>query len=321
MSNFLHRFYPYQALKLMVQRVRLIAAKSTTPIGPHSPHYHEEPFDPVSARSQLVTLFSALKSSQIALVPTMDHSGSDESTIRRSILQHQLGFHLEIGPSRIQNAGLGVFLRGHRIARPGVIVAMYPGTLYRPGEAILFNSIRNWYILKCNDSVYVDGKAKGLSGWLFRSANARDNYPGITATADTTWMTDWNVLYRRAEESGRVKSSLIGIGTETLKNPLAIGQIVNNGTRSYPPNVRYQELDIRTRDFPLELQEFLPNIWSSGDWHAHDHDDHEAVDDTSVDWSQHSQNDLDYLRTVVLVTTRSVEEGEELYSTYIEHIN
>jgi hypothetical protein len=137
-------------------------------------------------------------------------------------------------------------------------------------------------------------------------------------------MTDWNVQHRKAEESGRVKSSQVRIGTENLKNPLAIGQIVNNGTRSYPPNVRYQELDIRTRDFPLELQEFLPNIWSSGDWHAHDHDDHEgdeAVDDTSFDWSQHSQNDLDYLRTVVLVTTRPVEEGEELYSTYIEHIN
>lgn len=145
--------------------------------------------------------------------------------------------------------------------------------------------------------------APGLSGSIYRSLNSRDNYPGITPTADTTWMTS------------------------QPKNPLAIGQFVNNGTSQFPPNgrqhkfflmtslshpliffvngdpttVRYQELDITTEVCALELQEFLPNIWYSGDWH---------------DEPQYKQS---YLRTVVLVTTRTVEQDQELYSTYIEN--
>ncbi|KAF9986983.1 SET domain-containing protein 9 [Modicella reniformis] len=315
MRDFLHRLYPYQALKLMFQRVRLIVVKPNTPIG-HSPPLCQDsqPFDPDWARSQLVTLFRALKHT------CKEHGHTNHGrlgSIRRSILHQQLGFHLEIGPSRIQNAGLGVFLRGHRIIRPGSIVAMYPGTLYRPGEAIFFNSIQNRYILKCNDGVYVDGKAKGLSGSIFRSANGRDNYPGITPTADTTWMMDWNFQHsKKAAVSGQEVPGVTRIGSVLLKNPLAVGQIVNNGTKLFPPNVRYQELDIRARECPLDLQEFLPNIWSSGDWHVHDHDhDSEAMEDVPVDWSEHSRN---YLRTVILITTKHIEEDEELYSTYIE---
>lgn len=285
----------------MIQRVQLNAAKSTATPRPHSsPQNFQQSFDPASGRVQLVTLLRALK------------QAGTESSVRQSILHHQLGFYLEIGPSRIQNAGLGVFLRGNRIEKPGVIVAMYPGTLFSPGDAVFFNSIRNRYILKCNDGVYVDGKAKGLSGSIFRSCNARDNFPGTIPTADTTWMKDWNLELSKAMESGRAKSARIGTGI--LRNPLAIGQIVNNGTQLFPPNVRYQELDVRTADCPLELQEFLPNIWHSGDWHAHDNDRED-------DWTERPESNLDHLRTVVLVTTRSVEEGDELYSTYIEQNN
>ncbi|KAG0215692.1 SET domain-containing protein 9, partial [Mortierella sp. GBA30] len=149
---------------------------------------------------------------------------------------------------------------------------MYPGTLYSPGEAIFFNSIQNRYILKCNDGVFVDGKTKGLSGAIFRSIDRRDNYPGTVKSADTSWMLDWSSAFAFASASRRVEKGGGGISTAVIKNPLAVGQIVNNGTHAFPPNVRYQELDIRTRDCPLELQEFLPNIWYSDDWHAHDHD-------------------------------------------------
>ncbi|KAF9112008.1 SET domain-containing protein 9 [Mortierella sp. AM989] len=245
-------------------------------------------------------------------------------------MHQQLGFYLEVAPSRIPNAGLGVFLRGNKsgIVKPGSIVAMYPGTLYRPGEAIFFNSINNRYILKCNDGVYVDGKAKGLSGSIFRSINGRDNYPGITPTADTTWMVDWTNKAQIRKGKDTVTESEVATaaaaGTCIIKNPLAVGQIVNNGTTLFPPNVRYQELDIRTRDCPLEFQEFLPNIWHSDDWHAHDHDHFQNEDgvaigeETKVDWSNRPQSDLDHLRTIVLVATREVKENEELYSTYIE---
>ncbi|KAF9357280.1 SET domain-containing protein 9 [Mortierella sp. AD094] len=350
MHDFLHRFYPYQALRLMLQRGRRTPQRDT--LSTVLPTGLKVAFDPIQARSQLVALFRALKQASPSsaspanvLVSDVDSQGQDSVyASRQFILQQQLGFNLKVAPSRIPNAGLGVFFCGNQkssFAKPGSIVAMYPGTLYRPGEAIFFNSINNRYILKCNDGVYVDGKAKGLSGSVFRSVNGRDNYPGITPTTDATWMIDWTKKVGEDTEEltskeveGIAVSSTKGTATTKagdgavesciIKNPLAVGQIVNNGTTQFPPNVRYQELDIRTRDCPLELQEFLPNIWYSGDWHAHDHD-HDEVDtigeEAAVDWSKRSQSDLDHLRTVVLVTTREVKEGEELYSTYIEQNN
>ncbi|KAG0288059.1 SET domain-containing protein 9, partial [Linnemannia gamsii] len=272
----------------------------------------------------------------------------------------------------ILNSGLGVFL--HRRHNPssttsypdpsttsptipaGTIVALYPGTLYRPGEAIFFNSLQNRYILKCEDGIFVDGKPTGLSGSIFRSVNGRDNYPGCIPTADTTWLVNWTKVWSSlssttsgstsstsaslplssASSAASIKTTntsanandkdkVQGIDTSAiLKNPLAVGQIVNNGTAHFPPNVRYQELDIQTRDFPLQLQEFLPNIWYSGDWHSYDHDDDEDDDTTGGDRSNKDVDripgsiGLDRLRTVVLVTTRPIEKDEELYSTYIE---
>ncbi|KAF9079288.1 SET domain-containing protein 9, partial [Mortierella sp. AD031] len=272
-------------------------------------------------------------------------------------------------PSRIPNAGLGVFLRRRSNNNPlpaGTIVALYPGTLYRPGEAIFFTSLQNRYILKCEDGIFVDGKPTGLSGFIYRSANGRDNFPGIVPTADTTWMVDWSTQVASLSTSPSLSSSsslpsasstskdennnstgLSGVeggreggqrqqeGIDTsgmLKNPLAVGQIVNNGTSQFPPNVRYQELDIQTRDCPLELQEFLPNIWYSGDWHSYDHEHDEQQQDGEKRKEGETENErerrnmdripgsggLDRLRTVVLVTTRPIEKDEELYSTYIE---
>ena len=376
MRDFIHRFYPYQALKLMLQRVQrqqqrlpngtaatttthssLSNSSSTFPPPPPPP----PPFDPVQARSHLVSYFTALK--QAAAAASSSTTQSLPAT-RTQLAQSHLGFYLSIRPSQIPNSGLGVFLHRHHptstctSTKPptipaGTIVALYPGTLYHPGEAIFFNSLQNRYILKCEDGIFIDGKPTGLSGSIFRSANGRDNFPGCVPTADTTWMVNWTKLWsstfpsispsrsRSRSPASSDKTTAISnnnnhnnnnnnngeevkeIDTSTLlKNPLAVGQIVNNGTAQYPPNVRYQELDIQTRSFPLELQEFLPNIWYSGDWHSYDHD--HKLEDNGGD---HSDRDveripgsggLDRLRTVVLVTTRPIEKDEELHSTYIE---
>ncbi|KAF9968613.1 hypothetical protein BGZ70_001349 [Mortierella alpina] len=373
MRDFIHRFYPYQALKLMLQRWRPVHRIGPSPSSPSlaSPSTHStlsfrpqegavEPFHPVQARSQLVSYFRALKQAQATFAAdALPGNSVDErqlQRLRQTISQKELGFHLEVAPSQIPSAGLGLFLRHGSISAPNTIVAMYPGTLYRPGEAIFFNSIQNRYILKCNDGVYIDGKAKGLSGSIYRSIDKRDNYPGTVPSADTTWMIDWPTVLASSvssASSGSVSGSAsismdpttmnrerqqppTGVSTAILRNPLAVGQIVNNGTRAHPPNVRYQELDLRTRDCALELQEFLPNIWYSDDWHSHDydHDDSERAEKErgatkmemdkngptpqEVDWSQRSLSDLDHLRTVVLVTTRPIAQDEELYSTYIE---
>ncbi|KAG9070698.1 SET domain-containing protein 9 [Linnemannia hyalina] len=379
MRDFIHRLYPYQAFKLMLQRVqrqhqRLPSATAATTTTTHSPLSNSSsthppppppppPFNPIQARSHLVSYFTALK--QAATAAASPSSTQSLPATRTQLTQSHLGFNLSIRPSQIPNSGLGVFLHRHdhhptstsTSTKPptiptGTIVALYPGTLYHPGEAIFFNSLQNRYILKCEDGIFVDGKPTGLSGSIFRSANGRDNFPGCVPTADITWMVNWSKLWSStllpsassssssspspsrssvpsdkttvtSDNNNNNREELQGIDTSTLlKNPLAVGQIVNNGTAQYPPNVRYQELDIQTRSFPLDLQEFLPNIWYSGDWHSYDHD-YELEDNGGDPCSRDMERitgsgGLDRLRTVVLVTTRPIEKDEELYSTYIE---
>lgn len=372
MRDFIHRFYPYQALKLLLQRIQLhqLPNSATTTTAAHSSLPNSSatfppppPFDPVQARSHLVSYFTALKHAATASSPSS--TAQSLSATRTQLTKSHLGFHLSIRSSQILNSGLGVFLHRHHSPSSttsypdpsttsppipaGTIVALYPGTLYRPGEAIFFNSLQNRYILKCEDGIFVDGKPTGLSGSIFRSANGRDNYPGCIPTADTTWLVNWTKVWsslstttpaststslplsstsassiRTTDTSANANDEVLGVDTSTiLKNPLAVGQIVNNGTAQFPPNVRYQELDIQTRDFPLELQVFLPNIWYSGDWHSYDHDD-DNDDTTGGDRNNKDveripgSGGLDRLRTVVLVTTRPIEKDEELYSTYIE---
>lgn len=351
MRDFVHRFYPYQALKLLIQRAR---PPSPRRIGPTSSSASESPltvFDPDKARAFLVDFFRALKEDQ------QDHNHG-QGQGGRHLFRHEtslsyLGFALQVQTSKIPQAGLGVFLNVHprdqqdqwqqtqaphgeqnavltingatkeshhhrnegRSIPPGTIVGMYPGLLYRPGEAILFNSIQNRYILKCNDGIFVDAKSRGLSGYLYRSVNARDNYPGITPTADTTWMFPWATSIATSTDSNTTTTQ---ISTEqVLRNPLAVGQIVNNGTRQFTSNVRYQELDFRSKDCPLELQEFLPNLWHAGDWHSY-YDVQDTSNPEGDEGGQGNETGLDSLRTVVLVTTREMQDGEELYSTYIE---
>jgi len=80
------------------------------------------------------------------------------------------GFELEIKPSNI--AGRGVFLKRGRI-KQHKLVALYPGTVYYPGEPVFFQSIRNHVMLECLDGVYIDGKHEGLSRSIYKSCEGR----------------------------------------------------------------------------------------------------------------------------------------------------
>ena len=71
-----------------------------------------------------------------------------------------------------------------------------------------------------------------------------------------------------------------------------VGQFVNNqGGREFPQNVEYREVDVATAELPLELRSALPNVNYCG-------------------------GHLDYVRAVVLVATRELEAGEELFADY-----
>ncbi|KAJ8664162.1 hypothetical protein O0I10_000441 [Lichtheimia ornata] len=186
-------------------------------------------------------------------------------------LEKKLGFSVHTRASTIAGAGQGVFLRGQCDA--GQVVCLYPGTVYQPFEPLLFVSIANSYILKCFDGIFVDGKKTGLSGSVYRSLYHKENWPGAIQTSDATWMED-----------------------NELNNPLAIGQIVNNGSKHHLPNVQYHEVDLPP-SFPIELRQYIPNIYWSG---------HDPL----------TQN----TRVVALVSTRKIKDNDELFSTYMESI-
>lgn len=103
------------------------------------------------------------------------------------------------------------------------------------------------------------------------------------------------VVYKSCEGRDRVgpQSSADLSWIESLDPVVSInvGQFVNNRSRSNPANVCYQEFDFPV-DFDRQLQKFIPNVfYQGGNLHLG-------------------------MRTVVLVTTRDLLEGEELFSTY-----
>ncbi|XP_072023718.1 SET domain-containing protein 9-like [Amphiura filiformis] len=82
-------------------------------------------------------------------------------------------------------------------------------------------------------------------------------------------------------------------------NPMAVGQYINNHTKDCAANVDYQEFDVPL-SFPLNLRKYLPNVFYSTE-HQYAGEDYES---------------RRWLRTVVLVSVREIQEGEELLSSY-----
>ena len=112
----------------------------------------------------------------------------------------------------------------------------------------------------------------------FRSCASRDRL-GIHDACDTTW------LHR-----------------DQLRNPLALGQIVNNAVSNDEANVMYLELDIPCT-FPVELLKYIPNVRFK-----------------PIEQIWESPEDSVYIRTVLLISLREIFEGEELFSSYFTEV-
>nr|CAB3265997.1 SET domain-containing protein 9-like [Phallusia mammillata] len=153
------------------------------------------------------------------------------------VMESSMGFKLSRQRSNIVDAGLGVFVSSGCITK-GNIAAIYPGTVYTPSNAIFFQSIRNSFVFRCKDHIYIDGKDSGLSKYTYKSCAGRDRV-GPYELCDITWLTN------------------------KLKCPLNVGQYINNQNQEYKANVHYQEFDF-PRDFPIHLREFIPNISVNG---------------------------------------------------------
>ncbi|XP_059085938.1 SET domain-containing protein 9-like [Tigriopus californicus] len=163
---------------------------------------------------------------------------SELNKVNNNVLLEQFGFKVGVQTSNISGMnGLGVFVTEGYI-RQGQLVALYPGAIYEPFQPILFQSIRNQYILRCADGINIDGNNRGLSRMVYKSLYGRERW-GHTPICDVSW------LDRRFRPV----------------NPLNIGQIVNNGDQTlYPSNVMYHELNIHPEEVDPRLRIFLPNI-------------------------------------------------------------
>lgn len=203
-----------------------------------------------------------LRSAPVPPVPQF--LGEEQQAGGQDVIFQSLGFCIDRKPSTLPSAGTGVFVTRGFVPK-GAAVAMYPGTIYQPYEPILLQSIRNPFIFRCIDGILIDGNDKGISKMIFRSCSGRDRI-GPFVTSDTTWLTD------------------------SPRNPLAVGQYVNNCSNERPANVCYQEYNIPD-GFPIELRQYLPNI-------------------------NFSQDIKGPLRCVVLISLREVTAGEELFSNY-----
>ncbi|CAG0893758.1 unnamed protein product [Cyprideis torosa] len=83
------------------------------------------------------------------------------------------GFSLCLKPSSI-GAGTGVFVDRGSIPAANYPVALYPGTVYLPGDPIFFQSLGNPFIFRCADGTLVDGSHRALSKVIHRSCVLRE---------------------------------------------------------------------------------------------------------------------------------------------------
>ncbi|XP_042309365.1 SET domain-containing protein 9 isoform X1 [Sceloporus undulatus] len=180
------------------------------------------------------------------------------------ILFNTLGFSITRSRSSLISAGTGVFVTKGFIPK-GTVVSMYPGTVYEKYEPIFFQSIGNSFIFRCIDGVLIDGNDKGISKAIYRSCSKRDQL-GPLKMSDAFWLTN------------------------SVQNPLAVGQYVNNCSTDKSANVCYQEFDV-PECFPVEFRQYLPNI-------------------------KYSHEVQRPLRCVVLVALQNIGPGEELFSNY-----
>ncbi|XP_068196590.1 SET domain-containing protein 9 [Antennarius striatus] len=262
-KSYRYRFVPWVVLNLSKNEktLRHVTERSRDKLVP----------DEQVSRSLLRLFWSLHRSHYARIQPLQSHfprrirdeDDRDRGDPDESMFQ-TLGFRISRKPSTLPSAGCGVFVTKGCVPE-GALVAMYPGTIYQVYEPILLQSIRNPFVFRCIDGVLVDGNDRGISRMVFRSCSGRDAV-GPFWMSDATWLTD------------------------TPRNPLAVGQYVNNCSNQRPANVCYQEYDVPDR-FPVELRQFLPNV-------------------------NYSQDARRPLRCVVLVALRDISAGEELFSNY-----
>jgi len=209
--------------------------------------------------SELESLFAFLLSKRSMLAFSSDRDKEknaksiSNSCTSQDILKREFGFSLRKSKSTISDSGFGVFLDGKVNAYK--VVALYPGTIFLPGDPCLFPSISNDFFLRCSDGSYIDGKPYGLSKIIYLSCASRETF-SPQALCDTSWVD--------------MDSSRRTINFEFLRNPLSVGHYINhyfdntlpcqkNQPSTCSPNVMLFEFAFPS-DFPIEFRNFIPHV-------------------------------------------------------------
>ncbi|KAK2146734.1 hypothetical protein LSH36_587g01068 [Paralvinella palmiformis] len=270
-----YRFVPWLALNLRNRSVRAVDGSTDDKLIPDNDVL-------VSLETLFKALFDVHPQSQylrehmkkpVPDVSLKEHQAAPVDMIhKRSLcLMRQIsGFCIERKPSKIPGCGTGVIVTKGTVPKHA-IVAMYPGLIYYPYDPVLLQSVGNPFIFRCVDGLFIDGNDKGLSKFLYRSCAGRDRL-GPFDLCDKTWLTVYP------------------------KNPLAVGQYVNNHNKDFPANVCYQECNLPT-EFALHLRQYVPNVF------------------------YRTPDMLQCVRMVALVSLREIAQGEELFSSYFTMIH
>uniref|UniRef100_A0A8D0HEF5 SET domain containing 9 n=1 Tax=Sphenodon punctatus TaxID=8508 RepID=A0A8D0HEF5_SPHPU len=280
-QSYKYRFVPWIALNLSRKRrtLRFVPEKSKDKIIPDEnvletllKIFKALFINDLSRQTYFLTLLPEVKSKYLKLKTVLLGKSKTISDLHQNqttfnpeeVLFSTLGFSITRERSSLISAGMGIFVTKGCVPE-GAVVSMYPGTVYQKYEPVFFQSIGNPFIFRCIDGVLIDGNDKGLSKVVYTSCSKRDQL-GPLKMSDISWLTS------------------------AVQNPLAVGQYVNNCSSDKAANVCYQEFDV-PECFPIELQQYLPNIRYRHDIQSH-------------------------LRCVVLVALRDIKQGEELFSNY-----
>nr|XP_008100985.1 PREDICTED: SET domain-containing protein 9 isoform X2 [Anolis carolinensis] len=150
-------------------------------------------------------------------------------------------------------------------------------------EEVLFNTL-GFSITRSCSSLVSAGTGVFVTKGLVPKGTVVSMYPGMETIVFS------NRSCSKRDQFGPLKMSDAFWLTNSMQNPLAVGQYVNNCSTEKSANVCYQEFDV-PEYFPIEFKQYLPNI-------------------------KYSHEVQRPLRCVVLVALQSIGPGEELFSNY-----
>ena len=150
-----------------------------------------------------------------------------------------------VRPSTI--AGNGLFVTAP--VPPHRVVALYPGTVYWPGEPMFLASLWNDYCITQPSGCTVDGKPSGISRGMYLSVQQRDEYRRV---ADTKWLGPPETL-QASLHVGHFANHFASAGAEGMPQTPPPGDGEPESPAVPMPNAMYYSVSVPTEGVPLPV--------------------------------------------------------------------